>query len=50
MVRHFKNLPAFAGQMDFHVTHWDTTNSCVTTRYYNSEFMDKASAQDIEKN
>ena len=34
-------------QMDLHITYWDTTNNCVTTHYYNSEFMGKASAQDI---
>ena len=29
------------------IRYWDTTNNCVTTHYYNSEFMGKASAQDI---
>ena len=35
--------------MDLHIRYWDTASNCVTTRYYNTEFMCKASAQDIYK-
>ena len=32
------------GQMDLLIKYWDTTSNCVTTRYYNTDFMGKASA------
>ena len=38
------NLSSKTGQMDLHVRYWDTTGNYVTTCYYNSEFMGKASA------
>ena len=42
--------PSFkTGQMDLHRRFWHTTNNCVTTRYLNSEFIGKASGQDIYK-
>ena len=33
--------------MDLHIKFWHTTNNCVTTCYFNSEFMGKSSGQDI---
>ena len=42
------NLSSKTGQMDLYVRYWDTTDNCVTTRYYNSEFLGKASAQDMK--
>ena len=35
------NPSSKTGQMDLHIRYWDTTNNCVATRYYNSEFMGK---------
>ena len=35
------------GQMDMHVLYWDNNRNYVTTRYYHSEFMGKASAKDV---
>ena len=35
------------GQMDLHVHFWDKEKCCVITHYYNSEFLGKASAQDL---
>ena len=43
------NPSSITGQMDLHIRYWDTTCNCVTTQYYNTEFMGKASAQDIYK-
>ena len=42
------NLSSKTGQMDLYIRYWDTTDNCVTTRYYNSEFLGKASAQDMK--
>ena len=33
--------------MDFHVRYWDNATNQVTTRYYTSAFLGKASADDI---
>ena len=42
------NLSSKTGQMDLYIRYWDTTDNCVTTCYYNSEFLGKASAQDMK--
>ena len=41
------NKTSQKGQMDMHVRFWDDDKNRVATRYYNSEFMGKASAKDI---
>ena len=38
------------GQMDLHVCFWDKEKCCVRTCYYNSEFLGKASAEDLSEN
>lgn len=35
------------GQMDMHIRYWNQISSSVSTRYYNSVFLTKASAADI---
>ena len=34
-------------QMDLHVRYWDCVKNEVVTRYYSSQFLGKASAQDV---
>lgn len=36
------------GQMDMHLRFWDDTTNAVKTRYYNSEFLTKSKASDIQ--
>ena len=36
-------------QMDFHIRYWDDDENVVTTRYYFSEYMGKAAAEDVHK-
>ena len=35
------------GQMDLHVRYWEDTKNIVVTRYLDSSFMGKSSAQDV---
>ena len=37
------------GQRDMHMRYWDTSLNTVKTRYYNSQFMGKATAKDVLK-
>ena len=37
------------GQMDFHVRFWENRTNTVSTRYYNSEFLQKAAAVDVHQ-
>ena len=37
------------GQMDFHVRFWENTINTVSTRYYNSKFLQKAAAVDVHQ-
>ena len=41
------NKSAKTGQVDLHVCFWDKEKCCIITCYYNSEFLGKASAQDL---
>ena len=41
------NESAKTGQVDLHVCFWDKEKCCIITCYYNSEFLGKASAQDL---
>lgn len=41
------NKSVHKGQMDMHIRFWDQTSNTVKTRYYNSEFLTKATAVDI---
>ena len=37
------------GQMDIHIRFWDPTENIVKTRYWTSEFLGKASANDLSE-
>ena len=41
------NKSAKTGQVDLHVCFWGKEKCCIITCYYNSEFLGKASAQDL---
>lgn len=43
------NKSVHKGQMDMHIRFWDNTSNTVKTRYYNSEFLTKATAADIQQ-